>query len=294
MAAQPRIVTRREWGAATSIPGGRGVAPGSRRYFVVHWPVMSSRDERQWCRDIERIHRGNGWAAAPGYNYLVGQSGTIFEGCGRDVRGIHSPPRNTDGWGICVLQPSTGAGRPTAAISDAAKRSTRQLYEWLNTVAGRRLNMWWHGRDHATACPGPDLRAWVQAGMPAGAPAPAPQPQPPAHQEGNMNAAELAANGTLHMWSVGPQRRTVWLTTQRKGSTSWGGGQAGQRVAGLTRWADAPSGRTIVGISARQSDGGVLHFFATLDNGAVLYRFQRPNETSWNPGTLAAFAPSPI
>ena len=179
MAPQPRIVSRRDWGAATSIPAGRHVAPSSRRFFVVHWPVMGTRDERQWCRDIERVHRNQGWAAAPGYNFLVGMSGTIYEGCGRDVRGIHSPPRNTDGWGVCVLQPSTAAGRATAPISQAARNSTRALYDWLCTVAGRSINRSWHGADFATACPGPDLIAWVRGGMQGGAPAPAPTPPAP-------------------------------------------------------------------------------------------------------------------
>ena len=92
------IVTRAQWGAAFTIPGGRHVAPSQRFWFVVHWPGSAvSADERAVVRAIERHHRqGQGWQAAPGYNFLVGRSGTIYEGCGRDVRGIHSPPRNTD------------------------------------------------------------------------------------------------------------------------------------------------------------------------------------------------------
>jgi peptidoglycan hydrolase-like protein with peptidoglycan-binding domain len=164
------IVTRAQWGAAFTIPGGRHVAPSARRWFVVHWPGSAvGSDERAVVRSIERSHRtGQGWAAAPGYNYLVGRSGTIYEGCGRDVRGIHSPPRNTDGWGVCVMV-AVGETPPPAALN-----ATRALYEWLNGVAGRTLGMSWHGQHHPTACAGPALTSWVQRGMPAGAVPPVP------------------------------------------------------------------------------------------------------------------------
>lgn len=157
------IVTRSQWGAAFSIPGGRHVAPSARRWFVVHWPGSAvAADERAVVRSIERFHRQSlGWAAAPGYNFLVGRSGTIYEGCGRDVRGIHSPPRNTDGWGVCVMI------APGEAIPAAAQNATRALYNWLNgLVSGRTIGMSWHGQHHPTACAGPALNGWVQRGMP--------------------------------------------------------------------------------------------------------------------------------
>lgn len=293
MAAQPPpIVSRREWGAATSIPAGRFVAPASRRFYVAHWPVMSVRDERQWCRDIERIHRNQGWAAAPGYNFLIGQSGTIYEGAGRDVRGIHSPPRNTDGWGVCHLQPSTGAGVSTAPISDAMKASSRRLYDWLGSVAGRRLEQWWHGRDFATACPGSDLRAWVSSGMPAGATPPPTPEQPPAIEEVEMIASAVGDGGTFHVFVVGPQRRTIWRTDQTQGSTNWSGGVSGKQVAGLRRFRDVPAARTIRGIAAETGPGGALHVFVTLDDGTTVYTWQPRGSNAFQDG-LRAFAPAP-
>lgn len=168
------IVTRAQWGAAFTIPGGRHVAPSARRWFVVHWPGSAvGTDERAVVRSIERFHRVNlGWQAAPGYNFLIGRSGTIYEGCGRDVRGIHSPPRNVDGWGVCVLI-AVGEQPPQAALD-----ATRALYAWLNGVAGRTLGMSWHGQHHPTQCAGPALNSWVQRGMPAGGGAPPPPPGP--------------------------------------------------------------------------------------------------------------------
>jgi hypothetical protein len=168
------VVTRAQWGAAFTIPGGRHVAPSARRWFVVHWPGSAvGNDERAVVRSIEQFHRRNlGWQAAPGYNFLVGRSGTVYEGCGRDVRGIHSPPRNSDGFGVCVLI------APDETPPQAALNATRALYSWLNQVSGRTLGMSWHGQHHPTACAGPALNAWVQRGMPAGTPAPPPPPPP--------------------------------------------------------------------------------------------------------------------
>jgi hypothetical protein len=173
------ITPRSRWGASRPIPGGRHVAPTARRYFVCHWPVMGDRPNHQFARDIERVHLNQGWGLI-GYNWVVSnRDGEIMEGAGRDVRGIHSPPRNTDGWGICICQPSNPAGVPTAPLSQAARNNTRALYEQCCQWAGRRLEMWWHGRDFATACPGDDIRRWVQQGMPAGAISPPTQPPPP-------------------------------------------------------------------------------------------------------------------
>jgi len=175
------IVRRAQWGAQFSIPGGRHVVPSARRWFVVHWPGSAvSGDERATVRAIERAHRvGQGWQAAPGYNFLIGRSGTIYEGCGRDIRGIHSPPRNVDGWGVCVMI-GVGEQPPQAALNAA-----RALYEWLCGVSGRRLGMASHSTHWATACAGPALNDWVRRGMPAtGAAPPVTVPPPPGSPPG--------------------------------------------------------------------------------------------------------------
>jgi len=288
---QPPIRLRSQWGATRKIPAGRTVPLSQRRYFVVHWPVMSARPNDQWARDIERMHLNQGWALI-GYNFLVFPDGQILEGAGLMNRGIHSPPRNTDGWGCVCCQPSTAAGVPTQPITDAMKRSARALYDWLCSQAGRRLIMSWHGADFATACPGPDLRSWVQSGMPAPGGPPPPEPKPPAQEEDiELVTSALAQNGTLHVWMVGPQRKTIWLTHQAANTASWWGGQAGRGPAGFRRFADAPAGRTFRGVSATLSKGGALHLFATLDNGVTMYSWQRPNESTWQ--NLQVFAPMP-
>lgn len=165
------IVTRSQWGAAYPMSSNR-VSLSSRRYFVCHWPGSSGRvaDERATVRAIERQHANQGWSARPGYNFLVGMSGTIYEGAGRDVQGVHCPGRNTDGFGCCLLQ---GMAEP---LTQAARNSTRALYDQLCRDTGRTLTQTWHGAHYATACPGNDVIAWVRSGMPASSTTPPTQP----------------------------------------------------------------------------------------------------------------------
>jgi hypothetical protein len=54
------------------------------------------------------------------------------------------------------------AGDATAA----AKRAIRSLYEKTNSVVGRTLSTTCHSALDSRQCPGNDLRAWVQSGMP--------------------------------------------------------------------------------------------------------------------------------
>jgi len=187
------VVTRDEWGAAFAIPTDRHVPLSARRAFVVHWPGGNvGADEAAVVRSIERQHRQTqGWLSAPGYNFLVGQSGAIFEGCGRDVRGVHSPPRNVDGFGVCVLAPITTPASP------AALASTRDLYDDLSRVCGRELVRTWHAADFATACPGPQLIEWVRGGMDAGAIAPA------RRKVGNMICQDPVSGGYWIAWPDG-------------------------------------------------------------------------------------------
>lgn len=170
------IINRGGWNARYKIPTNRYVANSSRRYYVAHYPGGNiGNDGAANCRSIEQQHKNQGWDACPGYNFLVSRSGLIYEGCGLTVRGIHSPPRNTDGWGVQFMV------NPNEEMPAAMKNAGRALYDWLNKQAGRTLNRSWHGADYATSCPGSKVIAWVKAGLPAtGAPpAGGTAPKPP-------------------------------------------------------------------------------------------------------------------
>lgn len=153
-------VSRAEWGARAWRRQPIIIPPGERKYFVVHYPGAGAppgdvRDFAKWC---ENIHMSNPEFIAIGYNYVV-SGGRAAVGRGRDVLGGHSPPRNRDGIGVCVR---TVNGVP----AEEDLRATRALYDQLNQELGRKLTVWWHGRDYATECPGSILRDWARKGMP--------------------------------------------------------------------------------------------------------------------------------
>jgi len=268
-----RIVTRREWGSATPTITGRTVPLSARRQHVVHWPVMSSRDERQWCRDIERIHRqGNRWPII-GYNFLVGTHG-IYEGAGLANRGIHSPPVNTSGFGVCYLQPSTAAGVPTGPITPQMRTNGRQLYDWLCQQTGRRLSKTWHGATFATACPGPDLIAWVRQGMPDTLPPPQTVPPAPTPvQEVDLVGMGINRAGILHQFRV--FQGSVWYRFRnRQGWSDW------------ARFAPLPDpSATLLSVAPGPDIVGALN--VALDSrtdGRSWRTWQRGGQTAWEGG----------
>lgn len=126
-----------------------------------------------------------------------------------------------------------------------------------------------------------------------------PDSKPPAAEEVEMIASAVADNGSLHVFMVGPQRKTVWYTWQPKGSTAWNGGAPNKQVAKMIKFADVPDGRTIRGIASERGSGGALQVFVTLDDGSTVYTWQPKGSTAWNGSgkdkiaTLIPFAPAP-
>jgi hypothetical protein len=115
-----------------------------------------------------------------GYNYLVVSApgypavdGLIFEARGRDVVGAHCLDHNTAWVGIQVA--IGGAQKP----SPAALRSVRVLHDWCAAEAGHSLAKKGHKDGFATSCPGPELYAWVHAGMPFASTPGTPPVKPP-------------------------------------------------------------------------------------------------------------------
>jgi hypothetical protein len=145
--------------------------------------------------------------------------------------------------------------------------------------------------------PGPSFPWTDVINMAKGGAPPTPEPAPPKPEEIEMIASAVADNGSLHTFVVGPSRKAVWYTWQKKGQSGWNGGAAGKQVAKLTKFADAPG--EIRGISAELNDGGVLHVFVTLNDGSTVYTWQPKGETAWNGSakgkiaSLTAFAPAP-
>lgn len=151
-----RIVTRAGWNARAS-KGVYTVPWSARTEFYVH---HTDGPTTQSIQAIQNFHMGpaRGWSDI-GYNFLVRHDGTIYEGRGWLVVGAHCPNHNRTGIGVAYI----GDNNPTPA----AQRAIRWLYDEACRRAGRTLAKRCHGDSYPTECPGPKLRAWVKAGMPA-------------------------------------------------------------------------------------------------------------------------------
>lgn len=150
-----KIVTRTGWKARTPKPSGRNtVSWGVRSEFFVH---HTEGPIDQTVRSIQDFHMNtHGWGDI-GYNFLVRDDGTIYEGRGWLVVGAHCPDHNRVGIGVAFI----GQNSPT----DAAMRAIRWLYDEACRQAGRPLRKLGHGDRYPTDCPGSKLRDWVHRGM---------------------------------------------------------------------------------------------------------------------------------
>lgn len=148
------IVSRESWGARAPKSVVRVSWP-SRTEFIVH---HSAGPKSQSVRSIQDFHMGsNGWSDI-GYNFLVDEDGTVYEGRGWLTVGAHAPDHNRSGIGVCFI----GNDNPTLK----AMKAVRGLHEDAQRRAGRRLKVLGHREVYSTACPGSKLQSWINAGMP--------------------------------------------------------------------------------------------------------------------------------
>lgn len=156
------IVSRAAWGAQPWRGGINRVDIDEKDSFLVHYHGNPPRHSRGVAvpREVEDIHLANGWAGV-GYNFIVDQDGTVYEGRGWEGVGSQCPGYNRRGIGVYVAV--GGDQKPT----DAALRSVCDLYaEHTRRRGGKAPRKMGHKDGYGTACPGKHLYAWVQAGMP--------------------------------------------------------------------------------------------------------------------------------
>jgi len=154
------IISRAGWGAAPPkiIPE---TVPWSARVGVIYH--HSGKAASQTVRAIQRYHMaeppdGRGWNDI-GYNFLIDQSGRIYQGRGWTVLGAHVEHHNTPWLGVCIIG--------NDQLSDAAATAARWLHEDAERRAGRRLDAKGHRdlADNVTTCPGDIIAGWVHSGM---------------------------------------------------------------------------------------------------------------------------------
>jgi hypothetical protein len=153
-------LSRSQWGAQP--PKGGAFKPLNRRrvtgVVVHHSGVEQPPRGAEAVRAYERHHLAKGWDGIA-YNWLVDETGTIFEGRGWGARG-----GATKGWNaksISVCYTGYGFNQPNATVlksfktvvGEAEARFKKPL--WITT----------HRRKSQTTCPGDWLGDWVERGM---------------------------------------------------------------------------------------------------------------------------------
>ena len=141
---RPPIVPRDEWGALppdhtvrnehgfysmANPEGWRVYLPPIAEIYrtaVIHHSAFFSGNDISTLLEIQRQHREQRQWADIAYHFLVGKSGTIYEGRALNVRGTHVEGFNTGSVGICLLG-DFRYEQPTQAQLDAAL----QLVRWL-------------------------------------------------------------------------------------------------------------------------------------------------------------------
>ena len=191
---QPPVVTRAHWGANEALRSGSPDFAPIRR-VIVHHTVTSIQepDPAARMRAIYAYHvQGNGWSDI-GYNFVVDNSGLIYEGrsagggrhdgedvSGQGVIGAHAAGHNTGSVGVAILGTYTA---DQVTPTDAALDAVASIAAWKlgprgvdPFAAGALIG---HRDVVATGCPGnglyrrlPELRQRPRDRIVAPAPAP--------------------------------------------------------------------------------------------------------------------------
>ena len=154
-----RIIPRNQWGARKPRPRQR---QSSWREFFLHWPgdgrfahIDTPAEEREQMREWQNFHMDvRGWSDY-GYAFAVFPSGRVYRGRGMDWVPAAQEGHNTGTVPvICVVGPGE-------QMTDAMKRSLRELKNHCDKRAGRDLTARPHSAVTSTSCPGPVVRAFV-------------------------------------------------------------------------------------------------------------------------------------
>ena len=147
-----RVVSRREWGAKPA-KATTPLHPARVNLFVLHHTTGSYRGART-VRQIQAFHQGpkRGWSDV-GYNFLIGDDGTIYEGRGWGFVGAHARGENSRSIGVAYI------GDGSRPVPDAAKRAILELLGEAERRFGS-LRQVGHRDVGATSCPGDVLYRW--------------------------------------------------------------------------------------------------------------------------------------
>lgn len=174
------IINRAGWGAAA--PKSRtSLDPARLDGVTVHWfGTPKAAATHAGCddllRSVQKTHMAPGGLGVPNggsdiaYNHAVCPHGSIYELRGFGVKtGANGTSEGNARHAAIVYM--AGTGDP---LTEDAKIGLNYLIkEWRAKGAGTEVSP--HRRWTGSACPGPDLILWLNAGRPTGAPVPDPE-----------------------------------------------------------------------------------------------------------------------
>lgn len=151
-----QYVSRADWGAAPAKSTTPLVAARVTK-FVLHHTTGSYKGASS-VRAIQKFHQGpeRKWSDI-GYNWLVGDDGTIFEGRGWGFSGAHARGHNSVSIGVAYI------GDGSRPVPDVAKFSILRVAAEADRRFGSLLRVG-HRDVGSTACPGDVLYRWWVSG----------------------------------------------------------------------------------------------------------------------------------
>ena len=161
-----KIISRKDWGAKPNRT--KFSTLGEVKGLVVHWsayPIaVGNQAEIDQCKQIQRLHQEDrGWNDVA-YNFLVGDTGQIYEGRGFGNRSAAQGGNNRQEINynnkhyvaVCWL----GGSNPTDKPSNKAIQAVRYLHKEV----GGELRP--HSSFKQTSCPGDAWRQSIIEGLP--------------------------------------------------------------------------------------------------------------------------------
>ncbi len=152
------LVTRAQWFArppTAVVP----LQPARVDKFIIHY---SGAARTQTVRSIQNYCMDTKGHSDIDYSYLT-RGADLYVGRGDNI-GSHTLGNNSTSYGICII------GNDGDATDDDF-RTVRTVYDELCTKLGRTLQFMGHNQAPGlepgyTSCPGSEIQAWINAGMP--------------------------------------------------------------------------------------------------------------------------------
>ena len=175
-----QIVPRAAWGARPPKTTPKHLTDFRSSWFI-HWlgtPAAPGLTDAIVLQDTQRYHQqAKGWNDIA-YSFAIGREhpDRVYELRGWGVQGGHTEGHNSRSMAVVFL---LGEGeRPTEQMLATCRQF---LAQGDGRTIYRSATIRPHNAVRATACPGPELTAWIKAGMPItpGEPTMPTPPKPP-------------------------------------------------------------------------------------------------------------------